>query len=270
MALPATRGSTLITRSSGAKGGQYLDITKEEIDLVNFDGLDFWVDGKSLVAGSATALRDRYNGLAGAVENGVTRAPSGGTKDNIGFVWGAAETSQRLAFPTYVVPATYTFSFALNPANIANGTSSIRALAYELPNGEYLGSWLEQTNVGEALDLRWRHGAAGGFNIDQAVPHSVRSILTVHYDADAGRMAAFLGKTMIGAALLENAKDDAVGLWLGGRPGTTTPAHKFVGMIESMAVVRDLKMYSADAASTANVRRNAFIDLFAAVYGIPV
>ncbi|CAM8673034.1 hypothetical protein [Sphingobium cupriresistens] len=270
MALPPTRGSTLITRSSGAKGGQYLDITQAEIDLVNFDGLDLWVDGKSLVAGSATALRDRLNGLTGTVDNGLTRAPSGGAKDNIGFVWPAAEAQQRLSFPTYALPSTYTCIFALNPANIANGSSSIRALAYELPTGEYLASWLEQTNINEALDLRWRHGGAGGFNVDQAVPHSARSILAVHHDGDAGRMAAFLGKTMIGAALMENAKDPAVGLWIGGRPGTTNPNHKFVGMMEGMAVVRDLKMYSPDAASAANVRRNAFIETFAAVYGIPV
>ncbi|KMS58866.1 hypothetical protein [Sphingobium cupriresistens] len=268
MALPPTRGSTLISRSSGAKGGQYLDITQPEIDLVNFEGLDLWVDGKSLVVGSATDMRDRCNGVPGTVDNGVTRAPSGGSKDNIGYVWSAAENQQRLAFPTYAVPATYTFIFALNPANVANGSSTIRALAYEMPATESLASWLEQTNLNEGLDLRWRHGSTGGFNVDQAVPHSTRSILTVHYDAEAGRMAAFLGKTMIGAALLENVKEAGVGIWFGGRPGNTNAAHKFVGMMEGVAMVRDLKMYSSDPASAANVRRNAFIDTFAAVYGI--
>ncbi|CAM8655065.1 hypothetical protein [Sphingobium cupriresistens] len=268
MALAPTRGNTLITRSSGAKGGQFLDISQAEIDLVNFDGLDLWIDGKSLVSGSATALRDRVNGLAAALENGVNRGPSGGSKDNIGFIWPSApDAGQRIAVPAYALPSTYMISFVLNPTDGAT-TSSIRALAYELPNGEYLGSWLEQTNVGEALDIRWRHGAAGGFNIDQVVPHSQRSILSIHYDADRTRLAAFVGKNLVGAAMTENVKDVATGLWFGGRPGGGTPTQKFFGMIEAVTVVRDVVMYSPDATNAANVRRNAFIDALAAVYGL--
>ncbi|KMS54729.1 hypothetical protein V473_15445 [Sphingobium cupriresistens LL01] len=237
--------------------------------MVNFPDLDLWLDGKALVSGSTTALRERVNGVAGSVDGGITRGPSGGTKDNIGFVFADVGNGQRLALPTYVLPPTYTACFVINPAN--GGVTSIRALAYENPNGEYLTSWLAQAAADTPLDLRWRHGAAGGFNLLGAIPHSQRSLLTVHYDAARTRLAAFLGKTLLGT-MVENLKNDAnaPGFYVGGRPGTGTPEHHFSGMIEAATIVRDAEMYSTDANAAANTRRNALIESLAAVYGLTV
>ncbi|KMS58686.1 hypothetical protein [Sphingobium cupriresistens] len=269
MALTPTRGHTLITRSIGAKGGQYLDISQAEIDLVNFPDLDLWIDGKSLVAGSTTALRDRVNGVAGSVDGIVTRGPSGGSKDNVGFVFADVGDGQRLAVPTYVLPPTYTMCFVINPAN--GGVTSIRALAYENPNGEYLSSWLAQSAADTPLDLRWRHGAAGGLNLTGVIPHGQRSLVTVHYDAARTRLAAFLGKTLLGT-IVENVKNDGntPGIYVGGRPGTGNPTHHFNGMIEAAVIVRDAEMYSTDVGAAANTRRNALIEAMAAVYGLTV
>ncbi|WP_311267440.1 hypothetical protein [Sphingobium sp. WCS2017Hpa-17] len=267
MALPATRGSTLITRTSAARAGQYIDITQAEIDLVNIEGLLLWLDAKSLLAGSTTALRDRLAALAGTVDNGVALAGSGGSKDNLGFVFPALpDNQQRLAVPTFAMPSDYTAVFVINPAN-GTTASAIRVLLYELPNGEYLQIWLEQPAVDGPLTLRARHGSTGGLNLIGVIPHSTRSILTVNYDPLRTRMSAFLGKTLLGA-ITENAKDAAVGTWFGGRPGVSNPTHKFSGMIEAVIILGGLSFYSADATSPANARRNALIDAVAAVYGL--
>lgn len=270
MALNPTRGSAVVLPSlSAALTGNVGGNSQSEFDLASFPGIKLWLDGKSLIDGSALDLIGRIDNYRASLQNGVLLTGDGGPKDNLAFLFdGAVDTHQRIYLPTYTLSPSYTIAMVINAANVTTA-ASVRALAFENPTGEYLSGYLEQPSANSALTLRWRHGSAGGINQTGAVPHSTRGLLLVDYEATRMRLASFWNKTLIATAVEGAAKAQSTGLWLGGRPGNANAQHKFAGNIEAIFELGG-GFYSPDANSPNHLRRNNFIDLVAAAFGLTI
>jgi len=264
MPITKTRGNSFVLPANGASGGLYLDIWPEDLALANFDGVELWLDGKSVTTPGATlGLRDRIAGRA-ALAYDITMVPGGSGRGDLAFSIPPA-SSARIHVPAYTLPNEYMIAMIVTPPDGSANTAKVLAQTTSSETN-WMRTWLEQTAPGAVMNARIRNDGDGGISTagDNFIPPLARSLIWFGQRSEDGRV--YVGSGLTHKTQSSGAEEERIpvpGLFLGGA-GTNL---SFGGLIEAAAVVSG-PMSSLNTSSSAVRRREDFLRLFAARYGI--
>jgi len=268
--ISTTSGTSIVTPARTGGAGVYLPYNNLDVAIANYNGLELWVDGKSLVALNPLRAVDRIGGLnvqAASVATSPSIVPSTATFDGPGFQF-LSDDEQALHIPDYTIPSTYWWTCVTSMSGLA-GVMGL--FGHSDGTGNRVRTWLSLGGTGD-FDFRTNHAGSGPGNDAQiadentGISPNTKYAIWGCYDETTGRTTIGRGLTTLGWDTITIQHKAAAGLTIG---GTGSSAQTCTGEIDAF-LMGNGAFHDLYADATVNTARNDLMQLIAARYDVAV